>query len=141
MYLAICCRQDIEIVKILVEAGADIYGKSHFGMSLLECTMTIDNPEFFLTLLQAGYDVEPQNFDGFTLLHKAVRCICDLVIFDALLAAGVDINTTHINGLTALDLVEEMLNERRSKSFSGYRLQNEIDQLENIKEYLLLHTY
>ena len=137
---AISNLEDIEIAKILIEAGANIDCRPCFGLSLLKHAMMKCNPEFVSLLLKFGYDLN-QDFDITTPLHRAVYYICDLVIFDALLAAGVDIDSVDINGLTALDYVEEMLDDRCSKSFNGYRLKNEIDQLGNIKAYLLLHTY
>jgi ankyrin repeat protein len=88
-------------------------------------------------LFQAGYDVNYKGDYGYTPLHKAVYNICDIVIFEALLAAGADITVTDYEGFTALDLLEQMLDEKSSKLFSSYRLRSEIDQLEKIKAILL----
>lgn len=128
--------KNIEIEKILIKVDTHANLKPHFGLSLLKYAIMENCPEFILILLQDCYYLD-QDFGMMTPLHRAVYNTYDLIVFDALLSAGLNINAVDINGLTALDLVEKILNEKYTKFFSS----NQLNQLEKIKEYLLLHTY
>ncbi len=129
--------EDIAIAKALIDASADMYVTSSSGVSIIDEAMMHDDPKFIFLLIRSGYDVNHQDENGSTLLHKAVKSICDDAIFHALLFAGANIHQVNADGYTALDLVKAMLNEYQLKSFDSYRLRAEINQLNNIKDILL----
>lgn len=139
LYLSICDVKDREVVKALIDAGASVHDTSPWGESLLECAIFSYDPEIVLILLQAGCDPNHQDAYGDTALHYAVENICDVVIFQALLAAGADHTMRNFEGETPLDEVEQMIHEKESEVSSSDELRDEITQLEKIKMILLQH--
>ncbi len=81
---------NIEVVKLLVEAGADINKVDGTGMFLLKAAVEARDFLFFKGLLELGADVQTNNF-GFTALHQAAN-YDQLEMMRLLLAAGADPN-------------------------------------------------
>lgn len=139
LYIAISDIEDREVVKALIDAGANVHGILPWEESLLQCAIFSYDPEVVLILVQAGCDLNYQDAYGDTALHYAVENICDGVIFQALLAAGADHTMINFDGETPLDAVAKMIDEKESEVLSSDELREEIAQLEKIKMILLQH--
>lgn len=87
---AINCSSNIEVVKVLVAAGADINRVDGTGMFLLKAAVESEDIEFLRGLIELGADVNNPNF-GATALHQAVNYDRPDMI-KLLLAAGADPN-------------------------------------------------
>jgi ankyrin repeat protein len=95
-----------ELVRLLVEFGADINTSGPFGNSLW-CSVWGGNPETVALLLAQGVDLNAPGEFGWSPLHLAARKgYSD--IMKLLIDAGADINQTDAAGLTALDLAAGM---------------------------------
>lgn len=100
MYAA--ANGDLELVKALIKAGADVKLKNQLGTSALTEAAIIGNAPIVDALLKAGADPNFKNFDGETPLMAAARS-GKVEAAKLLLAAGADINAKeNWGGQTAL---------------------------------------
>ena len=97
----------IEIVKLLVRAGADVNsaadGLSWWSFRMIKVTplMLTDNEEVIRELLQAGADVNAQDGDGRTALMYSVYFYKSIEQARLLIEAGADINAVNVRGRNA----------------------------------------
>ncbi len=83
----------LEVLKLLLEAGADVEGRAADGDTpLLRLMYTQRGPEVQALLLAAGADPNAANHAGQRPLSVAVRAPKPLPMIDALLAHGADLN-------------------------------------------------
>ena len=99
-FLEAVAVDDIQQVKSLLAAGADVNGK-HAGFAALHIVRSI---AMVKVLLEAGAEVSVKNeATGHTPLHMAaVAPASDADVITALVEAGVDVNATDIGNMTAL---------------------------------------
>ncbi|MFH1353523.1 MAG: ankyrin repeat domain-containing protein [bacterium] len=93
---------DIEQVKVLIQAGVDINAQDETGWitPLMQAAFT---NSFYITklLIENGVDVNAKNNSGFTALIFAVA-EKSLIVSRLLIEAGADVNVKGDNGLTPL---------------------------------------
>ena len=90
----------LELVKLLLTAGADANIGESYGQTALHKAASIENLEIVKLLLTAGADVNLQEHYGQTALHVAVPQ-GNLEIIEVLLTAGADVNIRDHDGETA----------------------------------------
>lgn len=91
--------QNKEIIRMLIDAGANVNAQNSFGQVPLHYTSSI--PEIARMLIQAGADVNSKDQNRETLLHYAVRHN-NIEITRMLIDAGADVNAQNIFGQTPL---------------------------------------
>ncbi|MBO7429782.1 MAG: SUMF1/EgtB/PvdO family nonheme iron enzyme [Spirochaetia bacterium] len=111
-----CEKGKTDIVKLLVEAGANVNNKRKNGDTAfsIACSERFQNTDIINLLLAAGADVNTADEDGKTPLIKA--CISDdLNMINILIKARADVNAKDKNGYTPLmvssntDIVKDLL--------------------------------
>ena len=93
-----------EVLKALIEAGADMNIGNNEGSTPLIVAAVFDRIEAARTLIEAGADVNIGNNEGSTALQTAAL-LCRTEIVKLLLKNGADKNVKNNAGRTALDAV------------------------------------
>ncbi len=94
---------DVNIVKYLIEKGADITLKNKVGMNALHYAVMLNSLEMVRFLVEQGLDVNSETNDKRTVFFVAVtEPYIDNGIIDYLLEKGADINRKDIRGVTPL---------------------------------------
>ncbi len=94
LHLAAGNTQEPEILKILINAGANIEAKSSEGFTPLHIASAHNtNPTITKTFLDAGADIEAKAELGLTPLHSAAAYNTNNEIIELLLKAGAQINS------------------------------------------------
>ena len=78
-------------IKRLIEAGADVNTKDEYGNSLLDFSVETDSDELTILLISAGADVNSKNNGGRSPLHWAVFWNT-VDIAEYLISAGANVN-------------------------------------------------
>lgn len=81
---------DHNLVKMLLDAGADINSRDINGCSALQCAVYTGDVELVKSLIDAGADLNNRNSIGATALHDAVVC-CQEAMVLLLLNRGADV--------------------------------------------------
>ena len=116
---------------LLVKQGAALDAKNRRGAEPLHYAADANhwNPqaqsEVITYLLSAGADANPQDANGATPLHRAVRTRCAAAV-RALLAGGADVHSHNRNGSTPLDLATRATGHSGSGSVRAREQQREI---------------
>ncbi len=92
-----------EVLRLLLERGADVNLRLQYGNSLLHHAVSNANPEACEILLAAGADVNQRNEAGLTPLHWALQG-ADTVAAELLLRAGANPHLPDNYGRTPLQL-------------------------------------
>ena len=100
------CEQDI--LKLLIDNGADIFDFDDEGVSIFDIAVTYDNSEMINLLLEKGIDVnKTSRRSGFTAL-MAASCYGRVEIVKILLANGADQTLRDSKGFSAIDFARKM---------------------------------
>jgi hypothetical protein len=97
---------DIEQVKSLISAGADLTTKNRLGWTLLQTAIQYHRTEIITLLIDKGADVNARDNRGRTALHFAVDTGQKAVV-EQLIAKGVEINATDRQYINALSLSKQ----------------------------------
>jgi hypothetical protein len=89
-----------QIMTLLLDAGADVNGKSLLGLTALTRACAKCQLEAARLLVARGAELESGSGSIGTPLHSATQC-ADLAILRFLIQKGADVNATDINGNTA----------------------------------------
>jgi len=92
---------DVEGVKRLVNAGADIGQKDEFGWTALQILTAKGSVDGIAFLIKKGADVTAKNDDGYTPLHVAAK-FNQPKAAELFLSKGADVNARDAEGETAL---------------------------------------
>ncbi len=98
-----------ELVKPLLDRGANMESKNERGGSFLHSTAMGGLTELCKKIVQKGADVNGKDNRGRTLLHYAVRA-GNTALVEFLLTSGADIDAADKNGTTALDIAQNRTN-------------------------------
>jgi ankyrin repeat protein len=105
-------RGHIEVMRLLLDHGADVHAKGRDGSTLLHNT---GEPDFVKLLLARGADKDARDYVGRTPLH-----VCAIMAWleaaEILLEAGADVNARDCQGWTPLHYAA--LASRKGKAFS-----------------------
>ena len=105
---AIRLRCDMDLLMLLVDAGADIYEFDDEGVSIFDISITYNNIEMVNYLICQGVDVNSTNRrSGFTPLMAAAS-YGRAEITTILLNHGANTDAVEEKGLTASDLARKM---------------------------------
>ena len=72
MLREVCVGGDVETVRLLIQAGADVHAVTENGDTALRCASRCGHVNVARALLAAGADVDAANGDGSTVLHHAI---------------------------------------------------------------------
>ena len=133
---SINCQNQLEIVKLLLDAGANVNIQNfrcEGKKTALEyiCHKTPINIQIFKLLLEAGYDVNLADTKGNTILMYLCKKKCyydywNLINYEAvklLIDYGADINLKNIKGKTPMDIASKY-NKKLVNLFPKKSLEN-----------------
>jgi ankyrin repeat protein len=101
-------RCDSELIKLLIDSGADIYDFDNEGVSIFDMAVTYDNLEMVEYLIEEGIDVnKTTRRSGFTAL-MAAACYGRAEIVEVLLKNNADKDLVDIKGFNATDFARKM---------------------------------
>ena len=100
---AAIAKSDLELVRILIEGGADVNARDTFGEPVLHAAITEGDAGMVSLLVDAGAKVNASDTFGEPALHRAILK-GDRNIVRILVDAGADINATNVFGDSALEL-------------------------------------
>lgn len=101
------CEPNIEIIKLLINKGADVNGKNYTDSSPLHYAVALKNKgtEIIKLLIDKGADMNTKNCYGDTPLHRTVfRSLENAKI---LIEHGADVNAKDNDGKTPLDIAKD----------------------------------
>lgn len=128
----------IEIVKLIIAHGADIFFRNYEGRSTLHAAVESywDDVRVVELLLAEGLDINDKDAFDQTPLHIAV-CDADSVMVEFLLKRGANINEVDINGNTPLlRLIDDICLNYDLHNFNEYdQLETQETMLKYILEY------
>ena len=102
---ALCDNKDIEIIKALLDAGADVkIIDNNETTTLMHGARYHDNPEVIKMLMENGVDIDAKNDVDWTALMYAVTHNRNREIIKLLIDAGADVRVTDSKGRTLLML-------------------------------------
>lgn len=102
---------DPELVKLLIENGADINATDERGFTVLHRSLGYKNTDIALELIKAGIDLTPVNDLGETALMQAAGS-GNTAVVNALIAAGADVNQHGSNEYGGDDALYKALHSR-----------------------------
>ena len=91
LHLAAESNPDPEVVRVLLEAGADANARAYYGQTPLHLAAGNENPAVAALLLEAGADVSAREWMGRTPLHAAAARNENPAMVALLLEAGADL--------------------------------------------------
>ena len=93
--------KDSELVRILIEGGANVDAKDVFGKPALHEAIALGDPAMVNILVEAGADVNAKNAFGDPALHRAIL-EGDSEMVRILVEAGADVNINNAFGDSAV---------------------------------------
>jgi ankyrin repeat protein len=113
---------DAEMVRLLVQKGADVNEVDDTGISLLSATVLGNDTKMIRTLLALGAHVNEIDEHSLTpLMHAALIDYGDTEVVQLLLEAGADPSVKSKDGLTALDLARRAGHTAIARALEGGR--------------------
>jgi hypothetical protein len=97
----------VEIVRLLLQNGADVNSKSNIGMTTLHFAAINGHVDILHLLVENGADLEAQNNDGWRALHYAVVNSRLPIIQELISRYHVDINARTKSGRTSWRMARE----------------------------------
>ena len=91
LHLAAESNPDPNVVRALLEAGADVGARAYYGQTPLHFAGTNENSEVAALLLEAGADVNARERMGRTPLHAAAAGNENPAVIELLIEAGADV--------------------------------------------------
>lgn len=117
LFLGRIKRDNVELIKTLIEVGADVNAKNSDGYTALTIAAagglrpsTEKDVELIETLIKAGADVNAKSSDGSTALTMAVRD-CNAEVVRLLINAGAKTDIRFGDGMLLLDYARKLGNE------------------------------
>ncbi|MDQ7055090.1 MAG: ankyrin repeat domain-containing protein [Persephonella sp.] len=108
---------DAELVKYLLEKGADPNGKGAFGETPLHIAVDRGYLDIVQLLLERGADPNAQSNEGNTPLHMAVIASSADIAYE-LIKKGASVDVENSFGKTPLDVARELNDEKMIKILS-----------------------
>ncbi len=103
LHLAVRFDGSLELVRVLIAAGADVNLPDVNGWSVLHYAADCDHTEELVkVLIAAGANVDLQEYDGMTSLHLAAKSDTTEELVKVLIAVGANLNLTDDVGWSAL---------------------------------------
>lgn len=138
---AILLTKNIEIVKILIENGADIKIENGSNKKAIDLAIRKKSHEILDVLLQYHDDINEKNKEGDTLLHQACETGNNVEVINILIKHGIDENIKNAKKQTALEVMKQkkenikLLNENYDENINFLELYKIYKELkEEIKE-------
>ena len=100
--------QKPEVIRVLLDAGADVNTQEVYGFTPLISAVGNNNLEIIQMLIDAGANVNARLYNDWTALITAVASNANLEIIQALIDAGADVNVKDNYGLSALMVAVKM---------------------------------
>ncbi len=121
-------RCDEELIKLLIDSGADIYDFDEEGVSIFDVAITYNNLFVVRYILQEGIDVnKTTRRSGFTALMCA-SCYGQVDIAKLLLDKGANKETKDSEGFSATDFARKMNKKRVLELLNNYKSISKIDE-------------
>lgn len=98
--------QSEQIIRWLLEKGADLEARDRYGRTVLHWAASRNNPSLCQFLLDAGADVNGTDYLDRTALHEAAQC-GNTEILTTLLKAGANPDSRDIQNKTPLQIAQE----------------------------------
>jgi ankyrin repeat protein len=95
---------NVDTIRVLIEAGADIHAVTDEGVSVLHAAAMVNNADVAALLVQSGADVEATTNNGTTPVMVAVSHGA-VEVFKVLLEAGADLTRKNAAGMTVEDML------------------------------------
>ena len=118
MMAASMMGSDAQVIRVLIEAGADVNMKGREGFSsLMLAAAHSQNPEVVLALVEAGAELEELDKNGLTPLMFAALMGSNAEVVSVLLKSGADPLAKSPDGKSVLNYVEENEKLKETKAF------------------------
>ena len=112
-----CSYNHIDVVKLLIEAGADVNIKDKISYTALLIASTNGYTEIVKLLINAGADVNARDMWGGTILMYASNYGYPRIV-KLLIDAGADVNAKDKEGVTALAIAKSNLKVAKSVDYT-----------------------
>ena len=109
-------REDIALVDLLLTYGANVNETDADGNTLLFEAVRQGYENLFSYLVDQGADLTVRDYQGATLLMSAIENKQEKMAYLLLQFPEIDILATRVDGLTALDMVHDLLIETENSS-------------------------
>ena len=119
-------RGDLEMVRLLTTAGANLESTSRDGWTALARADADGEADIVAQLLSAGADPKSQQQHGFNELHRAAR-LGDLDRCRLALRTGIDVDARSADGSTALLLAAKLCDTEASAAILTELLESHAD--------------
>ncbi len=100
--IAACCQENLDIIKILIEAGAEVNIQAGECGTALRAASVFDNLDIVKILIKAGAEVDLQSEEYSTALHASCYYNRNLDIVKILIEAGAEVDMQSGEDGTAL---------------------------------------
>ena len=112
MHAVLAAKSDPDIVRLLIDRGADVNAADKKGWTALHFAAQAGNAELVRTLLESGAKPDPRDSDGATPLWRNLMSSTSMDIVRALVEAGADPNANDKTGTSSpLSLAQLMGNK------------------------------
>ncbi len=99
---------DEDLIKLLIDSGADIYDFDEHGVSIFEMAITYDHLSLVKEMVQNGVDVNAtKRKSRFTPLMSAV-CYGRIEIVKYLISCGADVKAIDQKGISVVDFARKL---------------------------------